>query len=501
MQSDTKLASLFAVLDCFPDAVALCVDRNEPRFFRVNTVYANLVGVAPADLQGQRLVDSDFFLYRTQLRAMLLIMAHGIPLHDLAVEFCAKDGHRTPTSLSAREVEIDGEPYFIFVHRDSTERKYAEERLAESELRWRMAIEGLGDALWDWSVEADSVFRSPKLLALLKLPAEMARVSFDEHLESFDLLARSRFADKLRNLAQGKCEEIVGQIGLVSDKEEGETVWLGYRCCAIDHAPDRSARRILGVMRDVTELKRQQDALEQQNQHIAHAGRLLALGEMMSAIGHEINQPLAAISSYSGMLLRKLTQQGDEELACTARKIEDQAIRAGEILWQMRKVARPSTEGVRLQPLRALIEEMLDWLQFDGNSAGCRVLIRISQDLPPVWVDRIQIQQVLSNLIRNAAKAIMVAKIAPRLRTILVTARVAENGWLWVQVANRGAELPERLKQNRFDAFFTTYEDGLGLGLSICNTILQRHGGKLLVRERRGGGAVFSFSLPRPSGG
>lgn len=489
-----KTPDLCVVLDYLPDAVAL-FDVNQGLTFRyVNSAYVDLTGCSAAELIGSPLQAHGFLPEITQLHAMTELLANGLFVNDLPMDVISRDGNLTPTSLSARSLKIEGKSFIVFSHRDITERNYVAQKLEQSEQRWRMAIEGLGDALWDWDVAADKVYRSPRFLAILKLPGSAAVVSGAMHTGVIHDEDRPVFNEYLRDLLSGVTDAFVGQCRLRTPG--GDIIWAGYRCCAVDRDKEHRVRRVIGTLRDITQQRNQQQALEAQFARLTQAGRLLALGEMVSAIGHEINQPLAAIASYAGILARKTAEQ--PELAIFAKKIEDQALRAGQIIWTMRDQARQGVLQLEPQSVPSLVVDVLEWLRLEPHVLEFVIRTRIPDDLPKVLADRVQIQQVLLNLLRNAVQ--VSRENNTRRRLLLRAYRDVKEQVVVIEVADRGPGLPADFEEGEFKPFFTTRPEGLGLGLSICHSIITRHGGRFWSRSRRHGGAVFVFTLPVVTG-
>lgn len=191
------------------------------------------------------------------------------------------------------------------------------------------------------------------------------------------------------------------------------------------------------------------------------------------------------------MLSRKAQAGSQSHRLATA--IEEQALRAGKIVWRMRQFARHHALQLQAVAMRELVDECLQWLRLDSRAAGVKLLVSLPAALPLVSADRIQIQQVLLNLLRNALQAME----ASARKSLVVRARVDKaRQELVLDVADRGCGLPQQVALDIYQPFFTTRSDGLGLGLPISQSIIQRHGGRLWSSARARGGTVFSFSLP-----
>lgn len=229
---------------------------------------------------------------------------------------------------------------------------------------------------------------------------------------------------------------------------------------------------------------------------LAHSQRLGLMGELAAGIAHEINQPLTAIATFTDGVRRLLERRDeeDEDVLYAIGQIGDQARRAGKVITRMRALVQDKqADHVRVD-LNALIEEVIPLVSLEARELGVPIKLEFADELAPVRVDPIQIQQVVLNLIRNSLDALATASQAQggiRIRT-----RALADGTVEAEVADRGVGIPEELKGKIFSPFFTSKPTGMGMGLSICQTILRSHQGRLWYRERRGGGSRFGFTLP-----
>ena len=249
------------------------------------------------------------------------------------------------------------------------------------------------------------------------------------------------------------------------------------------------------IVRDVTQRKRSEALLIQQQRELAHLNRVAALGELSGALAHELNQPLAAILSNARAAQRML--QSDLPNAIEVREILDDIAsddrRAGEVISRLRALLKKSDLQTRLIQMNDIIKETLSLLHSDLIQRRVIVSTRLKPDLPLVSGDRVQLQQVLLNLILNACDAM--AQLQPGDRRLTITADVTGNDILQVSVRDNGHGIPSEKLEQIFDAFVTTKETGLGLGLPICRSILAAHGGRLWATNNRGRGATFIMTL------
>jgi two-component system sensor kinase FixL len=259
----------------------------------------------------------------------------------------------------------------------------------------------------------------------------------------------------------------------------------------------RSAERryFTGFIRDLTEQQLTESRLRELQSEVTHMSRYTALGEMASTLAHEINQPLTAISNYLKGCQRLLADI-DGEVAPVLRealgKAADQALRAGQIIRRLREfVARGESEP-RTESLPKLIEDASTLALIGARENGVSVSRRLDPRADLVFADRIQIQQVLVNLIRNAIESMVDGSADRRLE---VATAAGGRGTVEIAVADTGPGLAPEIARHLFQPFMTTKRKGMGLGLSICRTIVEAHGGKIWVEDRAGGGTVFRFTL------
>ena len=251
----------------------------------------------------------------------------------------------------------------------------------------------------------------------------------------------------------------------------------------------------VGIIRDLTERKAQTREAEGLRARLTHVGRLGTLGEMVSGIAHEVNQPLTAISNYASAC-RRMVQAGTisgEELASTLEKIGAQAERAGQVIRGLRALVRRRDEVREPLDVNRLIRDVIKLVEFEVRQAGYRLVLELSEPLPATIGDPVQIQQVVLNLIRNGLDAMLERAGGD---TIRVETRV-EQGKVEVRVTDSGPGIPRALEQRLFEPFFTTKPQGIGLGLSICKSIIGAHQGELTGETAPGGGALFRVRLPK----
>lgn len=259
----------------------------------------------------------------------------------------------------------------------------------------------------------------------------------------------------------------------------------------------RSAERhyFTGFIRDLTDQQLTESRLKELQSEVTHMSRYTALGEMASTLAHEINQPLTAISNYlrgSQRLLDRLDGEPIPMLREALGKAADQALRAGHIIRRLREFVSRGESDRRIENLAKLIEDASTLALVGAREAAITVTFRLDPGADLVLADRIQIQQVLVNLIRNAMEVMSETTTERRLE---IATLAKPDDLIEVSVADTGSGLAPEVAAHLFQPFVTTKRHGMGLGLSICRTIVEAHGGKIWVENRPGGGTIFRFTL------
>lgn len=254
-------------------------------------------------------------------------------------------------------------------------------------------------------------------------------------------------------------------------------------------------RRFMGLMRDISARKHAEQEARRHLDELAHAARLSALGEMATGIAHEVNQPLAAIVSYAQACLNLLdSDNANTGLVKDAlTQITAQGHRAGEIVHHLRQLVRKEQAARTGIDLNGCVRAVLNLFTNELKSSGVTLSLELAEGLPQVKADRVQVEQVLLNLVRNALDVLEAQTNGPKRLSILT--RFARDNGVEVCVTDSGPGLEGNDPERLFDTFFTTKPGGLGVGLSISRSIIESHGGRLWAREIRGGGLSVHFTI------
>ena len=282
----------------------------------------------------------------------------------------------------------------------------------------------------------------------------------------------------------------IGRV-VVGERKDGSTFPMEL---AVGEMKSGDQRYFTGFIRDLTERQKAEARLQELQSELVHISRLTAMGEMASALAHELNQPLSAITNYMKGSRRLLEQTTDERAGVVREAMDsaaEQAIRAGQIIRRLRDfVARGESER-RVESMSKLVEEASALALVGVKDQGIHVRFDLNRSNDLVLADKVQIQQVLLNLIRNAIEAM---HDSPR-RELTISTTPAEDEMLLIAVADTGAGISPEVSAQLFRPFVTTKRQGMGVGLSISRTIIEAHGGRIWIEPNPGGGTVFRFTL------
>lgn len=286
----------------------------------------------------------------------------------------------------------------------------------------------------------------------------------------------------------------IGRV-VVGERKDGSTFPLEL---SVGEVKTDSQRFFTGFIRDLTERQQTEARLQELQAELVHVSRLTAMGEMASALAHELNQPLSAIANYMKGS-RRLLEDSTDERATVVReamdKAAEQAVRAGQVIRRLRDFVSRGESERSMEDVKKLVEEASALALVGAKDTGVRVRFELNPRVTFVLADKVQIQQVLLNLIRNAIEAM---EDSPR-RELVIATTLAPNAMVEISVADTGAGISPEIAAQLFQPFITTKRHGMGVGLSISRTIIEAHGGAIASRPNPRGGTVFYFTLPAVS--
>ncbi len=377
------------------------------------------------------------------------------------------------------------------VIRDITDHKAAEAAVARREHHLRSILATVPDAMIimdergtvaSFSAAAERVFGYAEADVVGRnvsmLMPDADRGAHDDHLKTYlatgvrHVIGNVRNATALRRNGDSfPIELAVGEVSI-----GGERIFTGF-------------------IRDMTRRRDTERQMRDLQSELLHVSRVSAMGTMASTLAHEINQPLTAIANYLETARDMIGETDDvlmKDIAEALALAAAQSLRAGTIVRRLRAFVDGGETGFRIERLDELVDEATSLGLLGAHEAGITVMMTIAAGLDRVLVDRVQIQQVLVNLIRNAIQS-----MGGSARKELTIATAPDRaGWVKVTVTDTGAGIDPAVRERLFEAFATTKEDGMGLGLSICRTIVEAHGGRIWAEASEGGGTAFHFCVP-----
>jgi two-component system sensor kinase FixL len=281
----------------------------------------------------------------------------------------------------------------------------------------------------------------------------------------------------------------IGRV-VVGMRKDGSTFPMEL---SVGEARSGDRRWFIGFIRDLTEAQKTRARMQELQHELLHASRLRSTGQLAGALAHELNQPLTAVANY----LRGAQRLLDVPTPDLARVREamnlavQQTLRGGEIIRRLRAFVARGEIQHRPETVSKLIEEASALALLGAKERNVRVTLRLPADLPKVQAERVQVQQVLLNLMRNAVEAME----DERRRELTIEAQ-RESDHIRISVADTGPGLPEEVAAQLFQPFVTTKPEGMGIGLSICRTVVESHGGRIWAEPNPDGGTIFNFTLP-----
>ena len=386
----------------------------------------------------------------------------------------------------------------LLLVRDARRRAAAEEALAEA-LAFRRAMEdSLITGLRARDRAGKLVYANPAFLHMVGFTvAELQQAQVPpywppEHVE----LYRKRQQERQ---ARG--------INAEASREGNETLFVrknGERFpVMVYEAPlvDRSGRHTgwMSAVLDLSAQRKVEDLSRQQQERLQATARLASVGEMASLLSHELNQPLAAIASYATGSLNLLDDPAPDTpqmLRQGLSRIAEQAERAGRVIKSVHDFVRRRNQAHEVIAADQLIESVLPLVRLQARKSGARIELDIAQPVPRLRIDRTMVEQVLLNLARNALQAMDGESTPLERRVLTLRVQVVQGRWAAFSVVDAGPGIPAEVGQKLFTPFFTTREEGMGLGLSLCRTVIEQHGGAIDFETPPGGGTVFRFTLP-----
>lgn len=407
-----------------------------------------------------------------------------------------KDGSTVPVEISARYLEYEDTVFNVAIIRDITEHKKAEEALRRSEsyLAEAQRLTHTGSFASDSNTRP--LYWSEELYRIFGFDPRQGLPSREEPLERIHPDDRDRFLQAFHRAIHGKVDSEVEYRIILPDGSLRHAHGIGHPVLNADG----ELVEIVGTTIDITERKRAEEErakLQKLEADLAHINRVSVMGELTASIAHEVNQPLSGVVSNGSACLRWLAGDAPnvEEARDAARRIVRDGKRAAEIISRIRALTKRTAEHREKLDINETIRQVLPLVGDESTKRGVVIRTCFAQEFIPVTGDRVYLQQVILNLVMNGLEAM--STIADEPRELVITSRDGEQGEVEVTIQDSGVGLDPEQSARIFDAFYTTKPTGMGMGLSICRSIVHAHGGRLWATSNPGRGTTFHFTLPR----
>src|SRR3984957_3003732 len=498
LEQDTDNESRFKILGETASGGIISID-DQSTIRYINPAAGQMFGYEPAEMLDKNLTVLMPERFRqshlTSFRRYLTTGQKHIRWRAIELVGLHKSGREFPIEISFGEDVRKDKHFFTGIVRDVTDRKRSEEALRVSEQRLQAIVDNTTALVFIKDLELRYVLVNREYERLFDIGRDQIRGKTDFSIHPHDV-AETRRANDRQVMETGgplQFEEVV-------PSRLGARYYVVVKFLLRDQVNEPYA--ICGIATDITELKQAQEVLRSREAELAHITRIMTMGEITASIAHEINQPLGAIVNYGNACLRLITTGSADvtDIATALSEIVDDANRASAIITQIRALSKKAVPETVVLEVKDLVADILPLIRRELN--GRRIVLKavLSDNLPPVRGDRIQLQQVLLNLVINAMEAMHQVPEDCRHLAIEAQSHLSEGkAFVQIAVADSGVGLLAEDQPRLFEAFYTTKTEGMGMGLAISRSIVEAHGGRLWATPNAGPGATFQFVLPAPT--
>lgn len=458
----------------------------------VNTFGAAQLGYTVDELLGQSVLRVFAAEDHTMVQRNVAACLDNIgQTHNWEIRKVRKDGSRLWVRENAKAVRrLDDRLIVLIACEDITERKHAENALQQSEMYLTEAQRLSHTGSFGWHIPSGEIIWSEETFRIFEFD-KAPSIKHDTVLQRVHPDDRARVQRTIDRASRDGKDFEHGYRLLMPD---GAIRYVHARAHAVTNISGET--EFIGAVTDVTARKRAEAELHEAQTNLAHVTRVTALGELAASIAHEVNQPLAAVVANAAACLRWLNRAAPDlnEARGAVRSIISDGNRAGEVIQRVRALVNKTADQKAPLDINEVINEVIGLVQHQLQSHQVSLQLDLAPALPSVVADRIQLQQVILNLVLNGIEAMQPVNDRPR--ELVIRTRHDDAGQILVTVADCGVGIATENAERLFDAFYTTKASGMGMGLSICRSIVEAHRGRLSVTRNVGPGATFQFTLP-----
>jgi len=484
------------VIETASDAV-VSVDKNGT-IILANPATNRMFGYNPEELIGRNLSilmpGRMRELFATGFKRFLETGAKDLNWQGTETTALRANGEEFPVEISFGDMTANGRRVFTGFIRDTSEKKRAEEDILGSQRNLRLAIDTMPVQSWSALPDGTADFFNKRWLDYTGLSLEQAQGQ--GWAQAFHPDDVERVSDYWRShILSGEPGEVEARLR----RFDGSYRWFLLRGNPL-HDDSGAIIKWYGTNTDIDDRKRAEEELTRARAELAHVARVTSLGVLTASIAHEVSQPLSGIVMNAGTCLRMLDSdppniEGARE---TARRTIRDGNRASEVVAHLRALFKRKEVAAEWVNLNDVALEMIALSSTELQSNRIVVQYELAENLPAVKVDRIQLQQVIQNLLRNASDSM--SSIDDRPRELVIRTESDDRKNVQITVRDTGIGIDPEAASRLFDPFYTTKEDGTGIGLSVSRSIVEAHGGQIWATTNDGPGSSFMFSIPCDSG-